>query len=68
MQASSGKSSMLDTIHLKSQVIELDRSSRLPRPVERLESREWHAHPRHATVEVKADPGFLMTSQGRNGA
>ena len=33
-------SATLDTIHLKSQVIELDRSSRLPRPVERLESRE----------------------------
>ena len=63
---------MLDTIHLKSQVIEHDRSSRLRRPVERLESREWHAHPRHTTeeveVEVEADPGFLMTSQGRNGA
>ena len=54
---------MLDTIHLKSQVIEHDESSRLRRPVEPLESREWHAHPCHATVQVEADPGFLMTSQ-----
>jgi len=68
VQASSGKSSMLDTIHLKSQVIEHDESSRLRRPVQRLESREWHAHPGHTTVEVEADPGFLMTSQGMNGA
>ena len=30
---------MLDTIHLKSQVIEHDESSRLRRPVQRLESR-----------------------------
>ena len=53
---------------LKSQVLEHDESSRLRRPVERLESREWHAHPRHATVQLEADPGFLMTSQGMHGA
>ena len=59
---------MLDTIHLKSQVIEHDESSRLRRPVERLESREWHAHPGHTIVQLEAVPGFLRTSQGMNGA
>ena len=59
---------MLDTIHLKSQVIEHDESSRLRRPVEQLESREWHAHPGHTTVEVEAVPGFLMTYWSMNGA
>eukprot|EP00964_Phaeocystis_antarctica_P022021 scaffold12211_cov38-Phaeocystis_antarctica.AAC.2 len=32
------------TVHLKSPVIEHDKSCRLPRAVERLESRAWHAH------------------------
>jgi hypothetical protein len=59
---------MLDTIHLKSQVIEHDESSRLPRPVEWLKSREWHALPLDATVQVEAGPGFWMTSQGMHGA
>ncbi len=53
---------------LKSRVIEHDQSSRLPRPVERLKSRARHAHPRDATVEVEADPGFLMTYWSTNGA
>ena len=59
---------MLDTVNLKSPVIEQDQSSRLRRPVERLESREWRAHPRDTTVEVEADPGFLMTYRSTNGA
>ena len=42
---------MVDTVHLKSPVIEHDKSSRLPRAVERLESRAWHAYQRDATVE-----------------
>jgi hypothetical protein len=57
---------MVDTIRLKSPVMEHDKSSRLPRAVERLESRAWHAHQRDSTVQVEADPGFLTTSQGMN--
>eukprot|EP00964_Phaeocystis_antarctica_P138899 scaffold103566_cov32-Phaeocystis_antarctica.AAC.1 len=53
---------MVDTVHLKSPVIEHDKSSRLPRAVEQLESRAWHAHQRDATVEVEADPGFWVGS------
>jgi len=52
---------MVDKVHLMSRVSEHDQSSRLRRPVERLESREWRAHPRVTTVEVGAEPGFLMT-------
>jgi hypothetical protein len=42
---------MVGTVHLKSRVIEHDKSSQMPRTVERLESREWHAHSRDATVQ-----------------
>eukprot|EP00964_Phaeocystis_antarctica_P035652 scaffold20372_cov104-Phaeocystis_antarctica.AAC.2 len=59
---------MVDTVHLKSPVIEHDKSCRLPRAVERLESRAWHAHQRDATVEVEADPGFWVASRGIHGA
>jgi len=59
---------MVDAIHLKSPVIEHDESSRLPRAVERLKSRAWHAHPRDATVQLEADPGFLTTYWSKHGA
>jgi hypothetical protein len=59
---------MVDTIRLKSPVIDHEKSSRLPRAVERRETREWHALPRDSTVQVEAGPGFLTASQGRNGA
>jgi hypothetical protein len=59
---------MVDTVHLKSRVIEHDQSSRLRRPVAQLKSRAWRAHPRDATVEVEADPGFLMTYWSTNSA
>ena len=68
VQAAAGKWAMVDTIRLKSPVIDHESSSRLPRAVERLETREWHALPRHSTVQVEADPGFSTASQGMHGA
>ena len=59
---------MLYTLDVKSCIIAFDKSTLLLRAIGQLKSRAWRARPVHATVEVRADHGSLVTSRSIYGA
>ena len=53
---------------MKSRFIAFDESSLMLRAVGQLKSRAWHARPLHAAVQLRSDPGSLVTSRSISGA
>ena len=59
---------MLYTLDVKSRGIAFDESNLMLHDVGQLKSRAWQARPVNAAVQLRADPGSLVTSRSISGA